>query len=158
MELNNKRTLKIKKILPTAQTPKYMTAGAAGFDVRVIIDEGTTFESNTVKHGKSVRYRTGLAFEVPEDRVMLAFSRSGMGFKDDLRLSNCVGVIDSDYRGELFVKLAYDGNKEEGYTVQNQERVLQCVLIPVEQYDFEVVEELSNTDRGESGGGSTGKV
>lgn len=147
--------LKVKKLHPNAQLPKYMTDGAAGFDVRAIIEDT---DSSKVEPGKSALFRTGLAFEVPEDHVMLAFSRSGMGFKHDLRLSNCVGVIDSDYRGELFVKLAYDGPIGTDYTVQDQERVLQCVLIEAKQFDIVEVTNLSETIRGENGGGSTGKV
>jgi dUTP pyrophosphatase len=147
--------LKVKKLTPEAQLPKYMTDGAAGFDVRVIIEPG---ETTQVAHGYPVIFRTGLAFEVPQDHVMLAFSRSGMGFKHDLRLSNCVGVIDSDYRGELFVKLAYDGTPESIYDVQNQERVLQCVVLEAKQFAIVEVDELSTTVRGENGSGSTGKV
>lgn len=148
-----KNQLKIKKVHPRAQMPEYKTAGAAGFDVRAILEEG---EQATVYPGKSVKYRTGLAFEIPEGWVMLAFSRSGMGFSHDLRLSNCVGVIDSDYRGELFVKLAYDGT--DSYTVVDQERVLQCVLVPAPQFKLVEVTELSETERGENGSGSTGKL
>lgn len=145
--------LKVKKLHPDAQIPKYMTAGAAGFDVRAIVDPT---DLRTVKPQNGVVFRTGLAFEVPEEHVMLAFSRSGMGFKHDLRLANCVGVIDSDYRGELYAKLAYDG--PEDYTVENQERILQCVIIEAKQFEIEEVDELSNTERGESGCGSTGKI
>lgn len=147
--------LKVKRLNPRAQLPEYMTEGAAGFDVRAIIDEG---DKRQVAHGASVKFRTGLAFEVPEGHVMLAFSRSGMGFNHDLRLSNCVGVIDSDYRGELFVKLAYDGRDNSSYIVSDQERVLQCVVLESKQFKIVEVDELSETVRGENGSGSTGKV
>lgn len=142
--------LKVKKLNSKAQIPQFQTDGAAGFDVKVI-----DVDDSTVSPGQSKVFGTGLAFEVPEGYVMLVFSRSGMGFKHDLRLSNCVGVIDSDYRGELKVKLAYDGM--ESYTVAEGERVVQCVILETPKVEILEVEELSDTDRGSLGFGSTGK-
>lgn len=101
-------------------------------------------------------YSTGLAFEVPEDHVMLIFSRSGHGFKNDVRLSNCVGVIDSDYRGELKVKLTCD-KIGWGLEVNAGDRVAQGMIIPVAKVSFEEVSELSETVRGTKGFGSSGK-
>jgi dUTP pyrophosphatase len=101
-------------------------------------------------------YSTGLAFEVPEDHVMLVFSRSGHGFKSDVRLSNCVGVIDSDYRGELKVKLTCD-KQGWGLEINAGDRVAQGMIIPIEKVQFEEVKELSQTERGKNGFGSTGK-
>jgi dUTP pyrophosphatase len=135
--------------------PKYQSEGAGAFDISAILDNG---DLNRVESGKSVLFKTGLAFEVPKDHVMLAFSRSSMGFNHDLRLSNCVGVIDSDYRGELKVKLAYDGMYGTGYSVSPDERIVQCIVIEAKQVEFELVDDLSTTERGENGFGSTGKL
>ena len=87
---------------------------------------------------------------------MLVYSRSGHGFKHDTRLANCVGVIDSDYRGELMVKLTYDG-AEDGPFIEPGDRIAQAMIVPVSQVSFDVVDELSDTVRGSGGFGSTGK-
>ena len=86
---------------------------------------------------------------------MLVFSRSGHGFKNNVRLANCVGVIDSDYRGEVMVKLVYDGFTSN-LLVRNGDRIAQAMLVPAQQVTFEVVEELNTTERGTKGFGSTG--
>lgn len=85
---------------------------------------------------------------------MMVYSRSGHGFKSDVRLANCVGVIDSDYRGEVKVKLTNDGN--EYMQVNEGDRIAQAMIIPVEQVKFIEVAELSDTERGTGGFGSTG--
>jgi dUTP pyrophosphatase len=85
--------IKIRKLHPQAMTPVYSTSGAGCFDLQ-------TVDHNTVFPGGSTIFNTGLAIEVPEGYVMMIYSRSGHGFTHGLRLSNCVGVIDSDYRGE----------------------------------------------------------
>lgn len=144
--------LKVKKLHPEAKLPVYSTLGAACFDVSTVGLEYPIMLSNSER---TFVFRTGLAFEVPEGHVMLAFSRSGQGFKFDTRLANCVGVIDEDYRGELMVKLTYDGDSY--VDVQNGDRIAQCMVIPVAQCALEEVEELSTTIRGVSGIGSTGK-
>ena len=144
--------LKVKKLTPEARLPVYSTLGAACFDVYAIDVHSPVLLS---KNDRTHIFRTGLAFEVPEGHVMLAFSRSGQGFKFDTRLANCVGVIDEDYRGELMVKLTYDG--EVYVDVQNGDRIAQCMVIPVTQCGFEEVEELSTTIRGTNGSGSTGR-
>ena len=91
---------------------------------------------------------------------MMVYSRSGHGFNRNTRLSNCVGVIDSDYRGELLVKLTMDDefiDPEIELEVKQGDRIAQAMLIPIEQVSFEMVEELSETKRGTGGLGSTGK-
>lgn len=93
--------LKVKKLHPDATLPRYATDGAACFDIFPLRHQSTEGESTLI-------IDTGLAFEVPPGKVMLVFSRSGHGFKHNIRLANCVGVIDSDYRGELKVKLTAD--------------------------------------------------
>ena len=86
---------------------------------------------------------------------MLVYSRSGHGFKYGVRLANCVGVIDSDYRGEVGVKLTAD-QTSEGFFVRNGDRIAQAMIVPVDRVEFEEVEKLSDTDRGTGGFGSTG--
>lgn len=145
--------INVKKLHPDAILPTYGTDGAACFDIYTTTD-------GFVSEDKPGVFGTGLSFEVPKGYVMLVYSRSGHGFKWDIRLSNCVGVIDSDYRGELMVKLACDDPKtEDGYTCYGftkGERIAQGMIIPVVQNTFNVVKELSNTERGQDGFGSTG--
>lgn len=154
--------LKIKKLHPAAVVPQYQTAGAACFDLHALSDRRYPVSpSDTLDIG------TGLSVEVPQGHVMLIFSRSGHGFKNDVRLSNCVGVIDSDYRGEVRVKLRND----QSYDLSNPgaeavhlsdlvvgpgDRIAQAMLVPIPRVEFEVVEELTNTERGTGGFGSTG--
>lgn len=138
--------INVKKLHPDAVLPTYSTAGAACFDLSVATIEGSYINTAT--------YGTGLAFDVPKDHVMLVFSRSGHGFKDDIRLSNCVGVIDSDYRGEVKVRLRGDGYASPHF---NQgDRIAQAMILPIQQVRFALVDELSDTERGGNGFGSTG--
>lgn len=150
--------LKIKKLHDDAVIPTYGTKGAACFDLYACDipsqDTGSGVAENVILANKTV-IRTGLAFEIPEGYVMLVFSRSGHGFKNDTRLANCVGVIDSDYRGEVMVKLTADFPPIL-MQVRNGDRIAQAIVIPFEQYEFELVEELGSTDRGTGGFGSTG--
>ena len=141
--------MKIKKLHPAAVVPTYGTEGSACFDLYAVQPEAE------IRVVDSATVRTGLAFEVPQGFVMLVFSRSGHGFKNDVRLANCVGVIDSDYRGELMVKLTND-NPSDCLAVHPGDRIAQAMLMPVSQTYFEVVDELSSTDRGAGGFGSTG--
>ena len=142
--------VKLKKISPLAVTPFYASAGAACFDLVAAIDHPVTINPRS-----SENLGTGLCFELPEGYVMLVYSRSGHGFKSHLRFVNCVGVIDSDYRGEVRVGLANDGITP--YIVQPGERITQAMVIPCPQVDIVEVKELSSTERGTGGFGSTGK-
>lgn len=151
--------IKIKKLHPDAIIPTYATPGAACFDLHAMNGEGFLFGKDTMKlKGRaSAVFGTDLSFEIPKGHVMLVYSRSGHGFKNGVRLSNCVGVIDSDYRGEVKVKLTNDSPFD--FTVLKCDRIAQAMIMPVEQVDFIVVDELSETDRGVGGFGSTnGKV
>lgn len=139
--------MKIKKLNPDAIIPTYATNGSACFDIY-------SLTTGVASGSFPLQCKTGLAFEVPEGFVMLVFSRSGHGFKSDARLSNCVGVIDSDYRGELQVKLAVDN--DDGLSVAIGDRIAQALVLPVEQVTFDLVDELSSTERGTGGFGSTG--
>ena len=141
--------IKIKKLHSSAQEPTYGTDGAACFDLYSV--------SDTVVHTRdSTVIRTGLVFEIPEGYVMRVYSRSGHAFKHDVRLSNCVGVIDSDFRGEVMVKLANDNN-DIALHVKAGDRIAQAEITPIIRVGFKEVEELSDTKRGKAGFGSTGK-
>jgi len=140
--------LKIKKLSGLAVTPTYATAGSACFDLYAAHD-------GVIWPGKAVTFATDLAFEVPEGWVLKLYSRSGHGFKYGLRLANTTGIIDSDYRGHVPVRLHNDS--KNAVQIHTGDRVAQGMLERVEQVEFEVVDQLSNTARGEGGFGSTGK-
>lgn len=123
------------------------TEGSAGIDLRSISDV-------TIEPGEIKPINTGVAFEIPENYVGLLFVRSSIGNKKHLTLTNAVGVIDSDYRGEILAKLLNTG--KETQTIEKNERFCQLVLVPYLSTDLEVVEELTETVRGEGGIGSTG--
>jgi dUTP pyrophosphatase len=140
--------INIKKLHPDAVVPQYATAGAACFDL-VCVNEVMITPGR-----EHVALRTGLAFEIPEGYVMMVYSRSGHGFKNGIRLANGTGVIDSDYRGEVMVKMHNDGSS--ALLVTAGERIAQAMIVPVEQVELTVVDELSDTARGSGGLGSTG--
>ena len=140
--------VKFKKLHPDAQVPVYATPGSACFDIFSV-------ERKWIRCGFAEIFETGLALEIPENRVLMVFSRSGHGFKNDIRLSNCVGILDHDYRGELKVKLRSDG--DEDMFVNSGDRIAQGIVIPYPHVEFEEVDELSETDRGTGGFGSTRK-
>ena len=142
--------LKLKKVRPEAQLPQRQTEGAAGYDLCACLEAPVTLEP-----GEGFPFSTGFAAEIPQGLVGLVFCRSGLGVKYGVSLPNCVGVIDSDYRGELIVPLRNFGDKP--YTVHPGERIAQLVLLPVFLLPVEEVEELSQTQRGEGGFGSTGR-
>lgn len=146
--------LNVKKTHPDAVLPHYATQGAACFDLYAATTTGPLLPGGAVEVG------TGLAFEIPQGYVMLVFSRSGHGFTYDTRLANCVGVIDSDYRGEVKLKLRSDRSAEDerpALTVLPGDRVAQAMLMPTPNIDrIRVVGELSDTARGTGGFGSTG--
>lgn len=138
--------MNIKRLHPDAIAPTYATPGSACFDLHACTLQPSADDTAT--------FGTGLAFEVPEGHVMLIFSRSGHGFNHDVRLANCVGVIDSDYRGEVLVKLRADGSDRPYFTPGN--RIAQALVLPVERQTFTFVDELPKSER--TGGlGSTGQ-
>lgn len=140
--------IKVCRVSENAILPVYATEGAGCFDLHAA-EPGELFNNNTLT------IRTGLCFEIPKGHVMLIFSRSGHGFKNDVRLANCVGVIDSDYRGEVMVKLTRDAPMS--FVVHTGDRIAQAMIIPFEQCSFGFEEELSTTERGRGGFGSTGR-
>lgn len=143
--------LKIKKVRENARIPKYATAGAAGMDLYACIDAPLT-----LCPGELLMIPTGIAIEL-ESRELAAFlyARSGLGVKHGVCLSNGVGVIDSDYRGEISVGLCNVSSTP--YTVEPQERIAQLVVAPVSAVEIEEVNSLGTSLRGEGGFGSTGK-
>ncbi|MDH1237258.1 dUTP diphosphatase [Stutzerimonas stutzeri] len=143
--------LKIKKLDPQAMLPRYGTEHAACFDLHALLSEGGLL----LQPGHTALIRTGLSFEIPVGWSMDVFSRSGHGFKNGVRLVNCVGIIDADYRGEVMVKLVNEGT--EAMPVLHGDRIAQAKLSQVPMVEFFEVEELSTTVRGEGGFGSTGK-
>ena len=143
--------VQIKKLRENAVLPARGSAFAAGYDLCACLegDETVIPPHHTVKIG------TGLAFALPEGTFGAVFARSGLASKQDLRPANCVGVVDSDYRGECFVALHNDSNEER--TVRHGDRVAQLVLLPFLPMEFEQVDTLPETVRGEGGFGSTGR-
>lgn len=135
--------IKFKRLHPDAKIPHYTHHGDAGMDVYAISKE---------EKEKFVEYKTGLAFEIPFGYVMLIFPRSSVSNKD-LILANCVGVLDSGYRGELIFRFKKFG--EDVYGVGD--RIGQILIIPYPILEIEEVDELSETSRGGGGFGSTGK-
>lgn len=138
--------IKIKRLHCNAVIPRYATDGSGAFDLVAVSRD---FPGNGVVYG------TGLSFELPKGYTLFVFSRSGHGFRDSLRLANCVGVIDSDYRGEVKVKLTYDGTGPADWP-RVGDRIAQAVLIKTPSVEF-VETELNITERGEGGFGSSGK-
>ena len=147
--------LKIKALSPKIGTeiplPKFATAGAACMDLCACIDAPVTLEA-----GARALIPTGIAIALPSaDYVALVFARSGLGIKQGVCLSNGVGVIDSDYRGEIGVGLVNLGQSD--YTVQPGDRIAQLMVTPVVQPTVVQVSALDDTDRGAGGFGSTGR-
>jgi len=145
--------LKYKKLRPGAKTPVRASAGAAAYDLCALCPE----EGITLLPQARVAVPTGIAIELPgPDVVALIFARSGLAARHGITLPNCVGVIDSDYRGELFVALV--NTSQEPYTIRRGERIAQMAILPVLTPELQEVETLSDTARGEKGFGSTGKL
>ena len=141
--------IKFVKLHPEASLPEKGTEGAAAFDLRACIEYPVT-----VHPGETVKIPTGLKMETPIGFASLLFPRSGLALKHGITLANCVGVVDSDYRGEIGIALV--NQKPEPFTIHPNDRVAQLALVPV--VDFEPVEtdELSDTERAEGGFGHTG--
>ena len=147
--------LKIKalssKIGTEIPAPFYATPGSAAMDLHACVDAPVTIPA-----GQRAVIPTGIAIALPSaDYVALVFARSGLGIKHGVAPANCVGVIDSDYRGEVLVGLQNSGGAD--YTVQPGDRIAQLMITPVVQAQVELVEELDETARGAGGFGSTGK-
>ena len=131
--------------------PEYATAGSAGLDLRAALDE-----TSEIKPGETLLIPTGMAIYV-EDPNMAAvvLPRSGLGHKHGIVLGNLVGLIDSDYQGQLFVSCW--NRSDESFTIEVGDRIAQLVIVPVIQADFEVVDDFVSSDRGAGGFGHSGK-
>ena len=149
MELNVKAlSPKIGNEIPT---PFYASAGAAAMDLHACVDQAVVIPA-----GQTRVIPTGLAIALPSaDFVALVFARSGLGIKHGIAPANCVGVIDSDYRGEIMVGLHNSGGDD--YTVQPADRIAQLMITPVIRAHVNMVDQLDDTQRGAGGFGSTGK-
>lgn len=142
--------LKIKRLAHNKILPEYKTEGAAGMDLSAAIEEPIT-----LKPLERTLVPTGIKIELEHGYEAQVRPRSGLSIKHGITLINCIGTVDEDYRGELCVPIVNLSN--EAYTIQPQERIAQMVIARVEQAKIEIVTELSDTERGEGGFGSTGK-
>lgn len=143
-------TISVKKLHPSAKLPVYGSAEAAGADLHACLEEAVT-----VLPGETAWIPTGIALEVPKDCAGLVYARSGMAAKRGLAPANKVGVIDSDYRGEIKVVLLNHSNVPQ--VIEPGERIAQFVITPVLTPEYILVDDLSDTERGNGGFGSTGK-
>jgi len=141
--------INIKKLNNNAAIPTRGSKYAAGYDLYACIDKPITIAAHCTE-----KIGTGLAVEIPEGYFGAIFARSGLATKQGLRPANCVGVCDSDYRGEYIVALYNDSN--EAKLIMPGERIAQLSVIPFLEVEFNEVEELNETERGEGGFGSTG--
>lgn len=141
--------IKVKKLNEFAKLPTRGSEYAAGYDLYAAIKERVGIRSH-----ETVKIGTGLSFELPEGTFAAIYARSGIATKRGLRPANCVGICDSDYRGEYIVALHND--TEEPQFIEPGERIAQMILLPYIEMKFNEVNELSNTNRGDSGFGSTG--
>ena len=141
--------INVKKVNPQAKLPIYSSLFAAGADLYACLTEDVTIQPST-----SVFIPCGFAMAIPQGYVGLVYARSGLACRQGLAPSNKVGVIDSDYRGEIIVSLF--NQSQEARVIRPFDRIAQLVIAPVEQADFCEVEDLDKTQRGEGGFGSTG--
>lgn len=160
---NNVFKVKIKKLTETAKVPTYGSEYAAGADLYADINEDVY-----IPNGKTAFIHTGISVEIPEGYVGLIFARSGLSCKQGLAPANKVGVIDADYRGEVIVALFNHedymdtidsdyADYKKRHTIKHGDRIAQIAFMPVKQAEFEEIDELNESVRGEGGFGSTGK-
>lgn len=141
--------VEIKKVKENAKMPTYGTVNAAGADLYACIQENVTIEAHETK-----LVPTGLSFSIPEGYAGLIYARSGLASKRHLAPANKVGVVDSDYRGEVLVAL--HNHSDEAQTIEPDERIAQFIITPYVKAEFLEVENLDDTERGDGGFGSTG--
>ncbi len=143
--------IKIKKLKENAIIPTRGSKFAAGYDLYACLD----CDSLTIEPHKSAKIGTGIAAALPTGYFGAIFARSGLATKQSLRPANCVGVVDSDYRGEYIVFIHNDSSEVK--TINNGERIAQLVVMPFMEVSFTETDVLDETERGEGGFGSTGK-
>ncbi len=141
--------VKIKYLSDKATEPRYATDGSLGMDLSAALSEPVV-----IKPGERVAVPTGIAIQIPDGWGAFVFPRSGLSLKSGITMCNCVGVIDTDYTGELKAAVINVSDKE--FTVNSGDRIAQLVFLPVEKARFVSAEELDDTDRGDGGFGSTG--
>ena len=148
----NSFDVNITKVRENAIMPSRATSGSAGYDLHACIDKDLT-----IKKGDLIRVPCGIAIELPNSEyAAFIFARSGLGMKYGISLSNGVGVIDSDYRGEIQVGLCRTSDGDP-YTIKNGDRIAQMIIMPVSNVNFKLVENLGESERGSGGFGSTGR-
>lgn len=145
-------TILVKRLSETAKLPTKATPDSAGFDLYVDL-EGPDFVA--IMPHTSVMLNTGISMAIPKGYFGGIFARSGLASREGLRPPNCVGVIDSDYRGNIGVGLYNDSDQVR--TISHGQRVAQMVIIPCPDAELEEVENLPDTERGDGGFGSTGR-
>ncbi len=148
--MNGEMKIRIKKLKDNAVIPTRGSSSAAGYDLYACLENPVS-----IAPGETVQIGTGLTAEIPEGYFGACFARSGLAFREGLRPANCVGVVDSDYRGEYIVALHNDS--ETVRTVISGERIAQLVILPYLTAEFVESDTLSGTERGAGGFGSTGK-
>ena len=142
--------INVKKLREAAKLPFRATEGSAGADLYACLEASVTVEPS-----QRATIPVGIALEIPSGYGGFVFPRSSVACKFGVSLPNCVGVIDSDYRGELCVPVI--NHSSEPYVISNGDRIAQLVILPVENAVYEYTDDLSDTQRGEGGFGSTGK-
>lgn len=150
-------TVLVQKLVEDARPPERKSDNAAGLDLYAhIINRGGVMPGVTyIRSHETMVIRTGIAVEIPEGFFGGIYARSGLATKRGLRPSNCVGVIDSDYRGEVMVALYNDSDTTQA--VYDGDRIAQLIIQPYECVNVKVVDELTETERGAGGFGSTGR-
>ena len=141
--------MKIKLLKENATVPTLGSGEAAGYELYACLKK----EISILPH-ETIKVGTGIAVEIPKGYFGGLFARSGLALKKGLRPGNCVGVIDSDYRGEIIAAIHNDS--DEPQIIQPNERIAQLIILPYERVELEVVDDLDDTKRGDGGFGSTG--
>tara|TARA_B100000767_G_C19692769_1_gene504778 strand:+ start:672 stop:1112 length:441 start_codon:yes stop_codon:yes gene_type:complete len=141
--------IQIKKLFDKVLTPKYETSGSSGMDIAAYLKQDIS-----VSPGDKAMVPTGFSLSIPQGYEVQIRPRSGLAAKKGITILNTPGTIDSDYRGEI--KIILINLSKDMFVIKNGERIAQMVVCPVEQVSLEEVEELSDTDRGKDGFGSTG--
>lgn len=147
------KMINVKKTNVNAKIPTYGSEFAAGADLYAVVHNDTNMVQ--ILPGKTAFIDTGIVMEIPNGYVGLVYARSGLSCRQGLAPANKVGVIDSDYRGNIMVALYNQSNETK--VIASGDRIAQMIIQPVTQFEFNEVNELSDTMRGENGFGSTGK-
>ena len=143
------KKLQVKRLKPTAKLPERQTAGSVGYDISACLDAEIS-----IMPGETHKVGSGLAIALQPGYAAFIYARSGLGIKHGIAPANCVGVIDSDYRGEIIVGLRNSSNNT--YTIRDGDRIAQMVIAKCELPEINLCENLEETIRGDGGFGSTG--